>query len=604
METFFPAGPGGVCHPLNVGGFRLESPECTSLYSQREGTWSGWEEQVRQLSRLAAEAWNCSSVQQCALTDLFVVIGSYATPGFAEPSKFDPWRVRFWEMLAARARRAEQRLLAGMYRRQQRAFEEEDIAAAALASAEEAPAPDEVTLGMHADPASAKGPWRGQLEMWKAYAHAHRLRWILDAETYFDGAVFAKFAGLHWASTNASRAGFHERFEYLASPSSFAWASLVDRELLESLVVFSQPPKYWDSLEAFSTVLSQNKWTVWMDYDFTISPCCFDEFSLRDLIKSDKGGRLPHVIIRDSPREDYSHHCANAGFFIVRNSSIGRLFIELAQLKRTWPGIPYGYQSAMAESLLELLGMEKDWRARSLGRGRSSGSAYRSTCLPFVATLGPRGQANYANFCRCHREELRRLAGPEGDRTSRWVHFVSPGLRSPEAVEPGLLYASFFIYRGSGRGLGMLPLTAWSREQHRAYADAWMPPDAALGGPCAMLPLMVHWASVPHRPRLMYEFVNARFPQQLPLHVLANGSSEEIAQAYRAAAAWGSTLWREFLKRPRAAALFASWGQSSDAPLPSACNVGSGRLWVSGGWARMGRSTQPNSPTVTPVQLA
>ena len=45
----------------------------------------------------------------------------------------------------------------------------------------------------------------------------------------------------------------------------------------------------------------------------------------------------------DSPKEDYHHHCANAGFLVVRNSAVGRLFVDLAREKRFWPVMPYGH---------------------------------------------------------------------------------------------------------------------------------------------------------------------------------------------------------------------------------------------------------------------
>ena len=32
------------------------------------------------------------------------------------------------------------------------------------------------------------------------------------------------------------------------------------------------------------------------------------------------------------------------------------------------------------------------------------------------------------------------------------------------------------------------------------YVEAWIPADAEFGGPCALLPLILHWASLPHRP--------------------------------------------------------------------------------------------------------
>ena len=141
-------------------------------------------------------------------------------------------------------------------------------------------------------------------------------------------------------------------------------------------VIFTQPPGYWDSLEALGAALKQSEWLVWIDFDLTlpgagawptlflflfalwwlrgfsfqkentpefpfpkstyqsswesltlrISPCCYDSFSMTELIQGS-----PHIVVRDSPHEDYHHHCANAGFLVVRNTAIGRLFIDLAR---------------------------------------------------------------------------------------------------------------------------------------------------------------------------------------------------------------------------------------------------------------------------------
>merc|ERR1711879_295322 len=94
--------------------------------------------------------------------------------------------------------------------------------------------------------------------------------------------------------------------------------------------------------------------------------------------------------------------------------------------------------------------------------------------------------------------------------------------------------------------------TCWSRERHRSYIEAWLSPDFDVGGPCALLPLITHWASLPHRPRLIYEFLHSRFPLELPLSVLANGTADELAVAYRAAAAHGRAAWNDFLALPSA----------------------------------------------------
>eukprot|EP00435_Cladocopium_sp_Y103_P066031 s1517_g28.t1 len=64
--------------------------------------------------------------------------------------------------------------------------------------------------------------------------------------------------------------------------------------------------------------------------------------------------------------------------------------------------------------------------------------------------------------------------------------------------------ASTFLYRSSGkgryRGAGNLPLETWTLEEHLSFVDRWMPAAPDFGGACGLLPLVLHWASLPYRP--------------------------------------------------------------------------------------------------------
>merc|ERR1712050_378666 len=115
------------------------------------------------------------------------------------------------------------------------------------------------------------------------------------------------------------------------------------------------------------------------------------------------------------------------------------------------------------------------------------------------------------------------------------------------------------------------------RDRYRSYFDAWMPPDETMGGPCALMPLMLHWASLPHRPRLIYDFMHYRFPDELPLELLVNGSAEQLTTAYRAAAARGKTAFAERFSETSPAS-----GSTSGALrlFRSACQLGSASMWA------------------------
>eukprot|EP00929_Paragymnodinium_shiwhaense_P015520 TRINITY_DN123623_c0_g1_i1.p1 TRINITY_DN123623_c0_g1~~TRINITY_DN123623_c0_g1_i1.p1 ORF type:complete len:622 (-),score=124.27 TRINITY_DN123623_c0_g1_i1:505-2370(-) len=613
MKTLYPTGPNGVCHPYNVMRFDLSNPACRDLYEapDRPRTWSiwdGWEDSVLRHALFAKQAANCSTVQQCGLGWMFLTIGDLMMPGHNKhmPGGFiDNFQASLFEQITRRARRVHVKYLRDMYR--------ERVAELKVADAETPPQPtpaSSVTIGMHADEKSTQGLWRGQIQLWRAYAAAHGMRFELDKETYFDGQVFSKALGLFWVSESKKSDGFWQRYEFLqqgrapfenyprASPS---FAYLKDKYMTDSLAIFSQPPLMWDSLEALGVVMKRNTWTVWMDYDLMLSPCCFDAFSFVELIDSTWSSNVPkntvpHVIIRDSPKEDYHHHCANAGFVVVRNSAIGRLLLDLARAKRMWPGIPYGYQSALGEALLELLGMEQQLA--------TDGSVtYDAKCMSEIAVGREGGGHSYARFCQCWRAELLRLAGPEGARTSRWVRFLD----SRRGPETGLLVPSLHLYRGSAatqggsgrndtsRGFGHLALTDWSRARHRSYVDAWMPPDLELGGPCGVLPLMLHWASLPHRPRLIYEFLSERFPENLPLDVLVNGSVEELIAGFRGAAGEGLRALQRQLRLQAeqsgdGSELLIINGKSKLARR-GACNLGSELVWQLGGFVFKGHST-------------
>ncbi|CAE7353919.1 unnamed protein product [Symbiodinium necroappetens] len=587
-----PAACAGHCVILHRSETWLKKPLHRQQRMKQRRRCRRWWLQLGVLSKLAAEVQNCSSVQSCGLGKLFLFTGALTSPGYDLKATVDRVVFSYHSKLEEKVKSLQRKHILAVLHRHRSVLAK----ASALSESQIVLRSRDFTIGVHADQESASGAWRGQIRAWQAFAETQAHGFLLDQERHFTGAVFARFLDLYWASSSEKDGEFWLDYGYLIPqdtrrkvPSeSFAW-SRIDEVLQKKLVIFTQPPGYWDSLEALAQAVPKSPWTVWVDFDLTISPCCFDSFSFTQLIVRQSSGDLPHVVFRDSPREDYHHHCANAGFIVVRNTSVGRLFVELAREKRRWPRLPYGYQAAVAESLLELLGIET-----AVLRGGPP--SYSSQCLPHLVLGKPLGDTSYANYCMCWRQQLDRLVG-EGRDGSRWVQFLRPR----EGPEVGLLLASLFLYRGSlsrkkPRGAGYLPLHTWSRAKHRRYVEAWVPPEFKYGGPCALLPLILHWASLPHRPALIYDFLNSRFPKSMPLDILVNGTAHDLAIVYRAAAQEGRASWHSFLKRH--ANIADSWRMASqhDGPIhkkldDAACNLGSWRLWLFGGYTDSTRST-------------
>eukprot|EP00913_Durusdinium_trenchii_P024044 g22582.t1 len=168
-----------------------------------------------------------------------------------------------------------------------------------------------------------------------------------------------------------------------------------------------------------------------------------------------------------------------------------------------------GYQSALAESLLELLGIEAEIYGDK--------ERYHHECIHHLVLGRPLGDSSYANYCHCWREQLDRLTGSDRDR-SRWVQFWD-GRKGPEV---GFLLASIFLHRATyedrTRGTGYLPRHTWSREKHQRYVEAWIPDE--------------------------FEFGDA-VDNELTA-VPRNGSKAEIKDAFLAAGEEGRRQWHEF----------------------------------------------------------
>ena len=121
--------------------------------------------------------------------------------------------------------------------------------------------------------------------------------------------------------------------------------------------------------------------------------------------------RSADIFVRDS---NPGTECVNIGFLAVRNTRATQLLLELWQQKSHWSA--FWDQSALAESLLELVGLEMQNRGQV---------GYRSQCLHF---LFPEefGEVPYNAYCDCWQDALRDMIGPYRQRRSRVVSFVDP----------------------------------------------------------------------------------------------------------------------------------------------------------------------------------
>lgn len=126
---------------------------------------------------------------------------------------------------------------------------------------------------------------------------------------------------------------------------------------------------------------------------------------------------------------------------------------------------------------------------------------------------------------------------------------------------------------------------------NRPISTAKISPAApGFGGACGLLPLVLHWASLPYRPALIHDFLAHRFPS-LPQELLRNGSVAALKQGFLSAAAEGRRQWQQW-RRQQGETLPVDW-QMPNSSLEAAvqkkleeagCTIGSYRLWLLGGW--------------------
>lgn len=213
---------------------------------------------------------------------------------------------------------------------------------------------------------------------------------------------------------------------------------------------------------------------IYYDADVTIRPDSWHKSLVERLLEQPTGGKEPaHVFIADTW---IGTECVNSGFVAIRNTKVGRLFLELWRQKLWWAAS--WDQSALAETVLELIGAEV-WK---LSGGQR---LYDSRCLP---NLLPVVDATYSltRYCDCWQGTLEDLTGPYRMRQSRLVGFIDP-----ERTEVNFIPNNLF----------------WD---HNYQLDRMR--LVARPGRAFLRPMVVHWAGLGHmRLKLSRLFLKENF---------------------------------------------------------------------------------------------
>ena len=90
-----------------------------------------------------------------------------------------------------------------------------------------------------------------------------------------------------------------------------------------------------------------------------------------------------------------------------------------------WPGALHGDQGPVAETILQLLDMER--RAEQIQQGvrLTETYGYESVCLPMLFPTWD-GVSSWRQYCDCWQQVLLLQVGPFQNRTSRFIKFLDP----------------------------------------------------------------------------------------------------------------------------------------------------------------------------------
>uniref|UniRef100_A0A7S1RPQ8 Nucleotide-diphospho-sugar transferase domain-containing protein n=1 Tax=Alexandrium catenella TaxID=2925 RepID=A0A7S1RPQ8_ALECA len=200
---------------------------------------------------------------------------------------------------------------------------------------------------------------------------------------------------------------------------------------------------------------------IYYDVDVTIRPDSWHKGLVERLLEmpAGGGGEPAHVFIADTW---IGTECVNSGFVAVRNTRVGRLFLELWRQKLWWAAS--WDQTALAETVLELIGAEV-WK---LSGGQRQ---YASQCMPNLLPVVD-GTYSMTRYCDCYQGALEKLTGPYRQRQSRLIGFVDPERSEVNFIPNNLFFDHNF-----------------QLERMRLVAR----PGKAL-----LRPMVVHWAGLGH----------------------------------------------------------------------------------------------------------
>lgn len=413
----------------------LEPPESPESPDGRKanGRW------FRSAKLLVHSLSNCSSVKTCSRAWSFLAILFRPHPRFRRSSR-TPQETQ-WKALAdsVAVKLAHLRQVELVELHQLRALSMLSRSRGFRGSETETP-PSETSsvLLLSADSESyfhrpSVAPFIRQL---RCYAQRRKMRLVLDGGpwplNYFNVGLQAAYTWtVHWTAGEARES--HHALEDMRN----LMVDLVSKRQLQRasellgwkrLNVYSEDPAKMTKIWSIQRQLEGNaSMVVYLDTDVIIRPDSLHSGLVPLLLLHDstskawnrssspgrrsRPSRPGDIFVRDSHP---GTECVNIGFLAVRNTRATQLLLELWRQKTHWSA--FWDQSALVESLLELVGMEMQNRGQV---------GYRSQCLHFLFP-GEFGEVPYNAYCDCWQDALRDMIGPYRQRRSRVVSFVDP----------------------------------------------------------------------------------------------------------------------------------------------------------------------------------